>query len=737
MSIWTSLSAEAALITTLEATGRLATTQVGTSAGGTPILVWRIGGDTSGPPALTSRAVVLFVGGQHGDEPAGREAALALAETLCNTVDAGETAFLDAHGVLILPTANPDGHPDDRENADGQDINRHHLDLQAPEARAIAEVLGAARPLVVADLHEFGTGFASEDLLFADPSHPATYSGIVTTSAAIISDMEARATVESWTFADYPSSGVTEETPGRLVANCGLRHSASVLIETRESADDDPGQQARVDKHTAMCEEILAYCIANSATLLTDATTAEDAKTAEGEAGTTAYETGEQTIDPPPLGYRITGAAPVLHLRLFNIDSTSSGVVTMGQAAQPIIPMLLDPQVSVAVATAVRLFALPATAVLASVQDLASVITGSHTPVFEARVLSSFQSGFDPDGDELSIVSGHVVMDGTANVERTLDLTTVGVAFPRRIGDTLLPDGTEVFVRRGVAIDGEVRWAPLGYFRVQSASRPDDHPRGEIRLTGFDRMRGIIDAELLAPRQFAASQTFGDVFGSLISDVHADATILFDDDLESEQLGRQLIVERSRYEPLRTLAQGRGKIFHVDGEGVFRIRTAPDPDDPIWTVAAGRGGVLVRAQEHVTREQVVNAVVVRSQAGDTLAPARAVAIDDGPQSITRFGGRFGEVPAHISVPAETTLAQARDAARATLLRRAGLPHQVTVEAVPNAALIPFDPIRVVLRDGTRQKHVSERLSVPLWTEGGAMGIRTREQRLSLIRVVDL
>ena len=78
--------------------------------------------------------------------------------------------------------------------------------------------------------------------------------------------------------------------------------------------------------------------------------------------------------------------------------------------------------------------------------------------------------------------------------------------------------------------------------------------------------------------------------------------------------------------------------------------------------------------------------------------------------------------------------QARQAARDTLLRRAGLPFQVEVEAVVNPALKPYDPFRVTLRGGEREKHVAERITLPL-TAQGVMRIASREQRGSLVRVV--
>lgn len=371
----------------------------------------------------------------------------------------------------------------------------------------------------------------------------------------------------------------------------------------------------------------------------------------------------------------------------------------------------------------------------AQVREFADIVSGSHRAIFEARVLSTFQTGDDPDGELIDILGGAVEMDGTADIQRTLRLVTDGGQFPRRTGDLLLPDSTEIFVRRGVNIGSELRWAPLGYFRIEEPEQ-DDAPGGPISIAAYDRMKGIIDSPLLAPIQFAATASFGGVFAALVLGVYPDATILFDDDLGSEQIGRTLVVERSRYEPLKTLAHGRGKILYWDGQGNLRVETAPDPSQPVWEVAAGVPGVLTRAKRRITRTDVVNAIVVRSQGLDALEPARAVAIDDGSNSITRFGGRFGVVPDFLTVPAETTLAQAQEAARLTLLRRAGLPFQVEFAAIPNPALQPYDPVRVTLRDGNREKHVVERLSMPLMA-AEQMSARTREQRGSLIRAVTL
>ncbi len=103
---------------------------------------------TRGP----GRPAVLLVGQQHGDEPAGSEALLAVARLLSG---AELAPLLERIDVVVLPRANPDGAAlAVRRGLHGLDINRDHLLLRTPEARAQALLVRALRPLVVVDVHE-------------------------------------------------------------------------------------------------------------------------------------------------------------------------------------------------------------------------------------------------------------------------------------------------------------------------------------------------------------------------------------------------------------------------------------------------------------------------------------------------------------------------------------------------------------------------------------------------------
>lgn len=364
-------------------------------------------------------------------------------------------------------------------------------------------------------------------------------------------------------------------------------------------------------------------------------------------------------------------------------------------------------------------------------------VRGSHRAGFRARVVSGHQTGTNPTGTEIPILDGDVTLDAGADVRTTLDMTTSGAGmWPATPSDLLAPYGNEVFVERGVVLaNGATEWVSQGYFRLYSAEQ-DDAPNGPIRLAARDRMSGIIDARLEAPRQFAASATIGSVLDALLLPVYPSIVVETDDPaFATTTLGRAVIVEEDRYEFLRDLVRAHGKTMFFDYRGVLVIKTAPNPAVPVVDINSGANGVLVRMTRGIDREGVFNAVVATGEAPDTTNPVRGVARDNNPDSPTYYYGAFGKVPRFYSSPFITTAAQARTAARAVLERSLGMPYSVTFDVVPNPALEPLDPIRVTYSDRHNPEvHVIESLTIPLTVEGAITG-RTRLQTDSDIEVV--
>ncbi len=123
---------------------------------------------------------VWIIGQQHGNEPAGCEAALDLIRRLATQ---GEYKDKLQHlNIFVVPRANPDGAAvGKRGNAKGVDPNRDHLSLQQPEVAALHRQIKDDLPDIVIDLHEFTVGgrwvkalgaVQASDVLLQSASHP-------------------------------------------------------------------------------------------------------------------------------------------------------------------------------------------------------------------------------------------------------------------------------------------------------------------------------------------------------------------------------------------------------------------------------------------------------------------------------------------------------------------------------------------------------------------------------------
>lgn len=323
-------------------------------------------------------------------------------------------------------------------------------------------------------------------------------------------------------------------------------------------------------------------------------------------------------------------------------------------------------------------------------------ITGSHTAIFRAHVVAAGQTGVSPAGTEVPILGGDVQLSAANDIRSTLELQIDGAGlWPDESTDLLAPYGNELFIERGVAYGGgATEWVSLGYFRINNVEQ-DDAPDGPIRVSGTDRMSGIVDAKLTNVRQYAAAVTNGAMLSDLVLDAYGAAVIEWDDDdVRTAPIGRTIIVEEDRYAKIKEHVTGLGKIAYFDYRGILLVRTPASADDPVWTVSRGAGGVLVSAGRSLSREGVYNGVLAVGEALDTEPPARGLAVDSGAGSPTLWGGAFGKVPRVFSSPLLTTDAQARLAAATVLRRSLGLPYNVDFTAVPNPALEPDDPIAV-------------------------------------------
>ncbi|HEY3633420.1 MAG TPA: M14 family metallocarboxypeptidase, partial [Caldimonas sp.] len=254
----------------------------------TDIAVWSLGNSQRGepiealaftrPPAIAGaarRPGVVIVAGQHGDEPAGTEALIVVAQELAS----GKLAtVLDRVDVVLLPRANPDGAAAfTRGAADGTDVNRDHLLLQTPEARAIAKLLVDFAPVVVLDLHEYPVtsaftakfgGVQRFDALLQYATVP-NVAPFVTKAAEEWFRLPLVATLRSAGLSVDWYSTVSADPADRSLAmggvgaqigrNAGgLRNAVSLLVETRGGGLGRVGLKRRVQTQIVAVESVLA-----------------------------------------------------------------------------------------------------------------------------------------------------------------------------------------------------------------------------------------------------------------------------------------------------------------------------------------------------------------------------------------------------------------------------------------------------------------------------------------------
>ncbi len=135
-------------------TGAFTLDTIGTSTQGRSLVLLRFTGQDQAPASADERLRVFIFAQQHGNEPSGKEAAMALARDIAT---GAFDNFMPAVDFYLIPQVNPDGsEARQRRNGEDKDLNRDHLTLTTPEVQAVHRVFHEVMPHVVLDVHEYG-----------------------------------------------------------------------------------------------------------------------------------------------------------------------------------------------------------------------------------------------------------------------------------------------------------------------------------------------------------------------------------------------------------------------------------------------------------------------------------------------------------------------------------------------------------------------------------------------------
>lgn len=303
---------------------------------------------------------VLIVGGQHGDESAGKEAALRWTRDLAFTDDPLWLDLLGRARFVAIPDCNPWGNNFNSRitrTADGVnvDTNRDHIELRTNEARAVQQAITDYAPVLVIDFHEVyppGSDATWKDVLVKESQLGPVDAELKALGGNMVDHVLAELTSQGIGNGRYGQS--SSPTLNNVSA---LRHAQSILVESPRM-DSDPN---RTDEwRTSLAMATVNAIMTGLDTLLEPF--AQATAGAPGRATTKAtsrepFPLGDTTISPAPTGYADLASWP-WQLDLFNVTGTTTSV-SMVQPAYPLIPFLLDPVSTDALTTATRVAPTP------------------------------------------------------------------------------------------------------------------------------------------------------------------------------------------------------------------------------------------------------------------------------------------------------------------------------------------------------------------------------------------
>lgn len=349
----TTLDEEYAFLAELAgASPRIAIDEVGRSVEDRPLYLIRMGyPEAPDPSTIEAGRNILFIGAQHGSEPAGREGILRTIRTLAFTDKPQWKQLMEGTPLLMIPTVNPDGlQVATRANAQGIDINRDHVLFRSPEGRMLGNVMQSFQPVMIVDAHESGNPPNNPDeiprieLLW--PGNPNTHPEILRLSRAMVEDhCLPRLAEAGYTTALWRGRGGREDV---LRSTAGLRHALGMVIESFRSTPE-----ARAAAQEATLLEVLRFYLEHKDDILkTVAHARRSSPVARPFLFAGTYEEPPESAfmaDPVPAGYLLNAhqrewiAHQVSYFGLTDENREDGAVfIPMNQPAWPIIPLLMD-----------------------------------------------------------------------------------------------------------------------------------------------------------------------------------------------------------------------------------------------------------------------------------------------------------------------------------------------------------------------------------------------------------
>lgn len=299
---------------------------------------------------------------------------------------------------------------------------------------------------------------------------------------------------------------------------------------------------------------------------------------------------------------------------------------------------------------------------------------------------------------------------------------------------------TRLRIKHGIVYaPGDVELIPFGYYRVSSVVPDPDTKTMTIRGESYESF--IIRHRLGSPKRYRSDSAEGtlnliirevfyeDLFARWLPGVDKNTHLPA---IQAER-DRWALVDGKADDP--SIANAVGGRVIADPSGGFIVMPVPTlADAPVFTVAAGNGGVLISRAVTQTTDGVANMMCVRGESTEGIVTATARVADDDPNSPTYFRrkpseGGFGTVPMFYASPLLTTYAQAERTGKAMLAQRLGLQLSITFESLHHPLLEPGDVVLIETPGEPALRAILDAVTYSL--RGGPLQTETRTTRSSL------
>ncbi len=240
---------------------------------------------------VSGKPIVFIMANIHAGEVEGKEASLILARRL---LTGDLRPLLDKLVILIAPDYNADGNEkisaDNRmaqngpiggvgirENAQGLDLNRDYIKVEAPETQALLRLFNRWDPHLTVDLHTTDGSYHSYHLTYSIPLNPNTDANLAgyqrqKMMPALTEAMRSKHKFRTYYYGNFvgraPRAGEADTrswqafSPAPRVGTnyVGLRNRMAILSEAYSYLDF----HGRVDVTEAFVEEIFHYAAAHA-----------------------------------------------------------------------------------------------------------------------------------------------------------------------------------------------------------------------------------------------------------------------------------------------------------------------------------------------------------------------------------------------------------------------------------------------------------------------------------------